>query len=274
MPVLTSPMESLPAELMSMVVQATGANNEPILSGEDVVNLRLTSRHYNYHTLNVWAKRFFTTRKHMLSRRSLQCLLDNANDPILSRYVREVAIGPGRINLKLISHLDPAHPDLINAWKRDYKSAWKKLVREHDALEASDAMESMLQEALIKFDNLQHIRVHSYPFSWKYKVSGEDCENGETDCYVEEEAGAWTQTWGKKSILRQIGMAESRGSDWPEPCHVFVKGDEYGSQTHGYYDRIFQTLRGVLEKDWTLGLDSFTLRVWYEPGPFDLTSPD
>jgi hypothetical protein len=77
-------MESLPTELMAMVVQATGANNKPILGGVDVGNFRLANRQINSNVFYAWAKRFLTTRKHMLSCTSLKCLLDIANDPVMS----------------------------------------------------------------------------------------------------------------------------------------------------------------------------------------------
>jgi len=242
-----------------MVVQATGANNKLILSSEDIGNFRLTSRHYNHHALDAWARRFFTTRKHMLSRRSVQCLIDIARDPILSHHVREVAICSERINPKLMLSFDKLPRDRWGEWKRHYSRKWRELLQGQDAFEASGDMTPMLKDALNGFDSLQHICVHSNSSDWR---NIDDSGDG----------APWIQTWGTRSILRQIGMAESRWSDWPRPHHVFIDFVDHGHRIHGYYDEIFSTLCFIREKNWTLHLDCSDMWAWRQ-GPFDLTSP-
>lgn len=86
-------LEALPVELMKLVTQSTDAKGKPILSGCDLCNLRSTSRRIQQTTFDDWVKRRFTTRKHMLSRASLQCLLSISTNPVLRSFVQEVAIG-------------------------------------------------------------------------------------------------------------------------------------------------------------------------------------
>lgn len=57
-----------------MVVTAIGAKDKHILDAEDVSNLRLASRCMQAITFDAFAQRFFITRKHMMSRASLECL--------------------------------------------------------------------------------------------------------------------------------------------------------------------------------------------------------
>jgi len=91
-------LEALPVELMTLVTQSTNAKGKPILSGDDLCNLRSTSRRIQQTTYDGWKKRCFAARKHMLSRASLQCLLSISTDPVLRNYVEEVAIGPEHVN--------------------------------------------------------------------------------------------------------------------------------------------------------------------------------
>jgi hypothetical protein len=79
---------------MTQVVDDEYAEGYYTIGRDALSDLRAVSRRIQQTTLDDFAQRYFTTRKHMLSRHSLQCLLDIANNPGLGPYVREVAIGP------------------------------------------------------------------------------------------------------------------------------------------------------------------------------------
>jgi hypothetical protein len=79
---------------MTQVVDDEYAEGYYTIGRDALSDLRALSRRTQQTTLDDFAQRYFTTRKHMLSHHSLQCLLDIANNPGLGPYVREVAIGP------------------------------------------------------------------------------------------------------------------------------------------------------------------------------------
>jgi hypothetical protein len=117
---------------MVLVVSITDAKGKPILSAEDVCNLRLTSRRIQKTTFEGWAKRCFTKRKHMVSRASLQCLLSISANPVLRKYVHEVAIGPERVNEMAGCFLSPLCRDEEDKedWYENFGSRHRKLVEE------------------------------------------------------------------------------------------------------------------------------------------------
>lgn len=56
-----------------MIVKAKGPDDQFTFDASDVGNLRLATRRPRDKIFDAFAQRFFTTRKHILSRRSLQC---------------------------------------------------------------------------------------------------------------------------------------------------------------------------------------------------------
>lgn len=104
-PILLRPaptLEGLPLELMYMVLNAYKKDEycprTYILEQSDLCNLRLVSRRVHETTLHDFGKRIFTSRKHMLSRYSLYALRDISRHATFRHYVREVTIGPERVN--------------------------------------------------------------------------------------------------------------------------------------------------------------------------------
>lgn len=91
-------LESLPIELIEMILNSTRADGEPILSESDICSLCIMNRMLQAASFDTFAKRLFTMRKHMLDQRSLATLSDIAMHPVFSVYVCEVAISPERIN--------------------------------------------------------------------------------------------------------------------------------------------------------------------------------
>jgi hypothetical protein len=89
-------LKDLPVELMDMIMKIKEAKDAALLDVNDISSLRQSGRQINALTLRTFARRFFTTRKHMLSRASLECLVGIAHSPALSQYIQTVAIGPER----------------------------------------------------------------------------------------------------------------------------------------------------------------------------------
>jgi hypothetical protein len=108
------PLEGLPVEIMNTIVQVVGPaindsipqtpsefsspQDDFILNAYDISALRLASHHLESTTLNTFTCRFFTTRKHMLSKVSVTCLYRIALSPKFNFAVQEIDIGLERIN--------------------------------------------------------------------------------------------------------------------------------------------------------------------------------
>lgn len=102
---------ALLVELAEMILNTTGADGEPILSGSDICSLRLIDRMLQVTSFETFAKRLFNIRKHMLDQRSLNTLLSIARHPVLGTYVRGVAVGPECINALFVENDGHARPD-------------------------------------------------------------------------------------------------------------------------------------------------------------------
>lgn len=166
---------SLPVELAEMILNSTGADGEPILSGSDICSIRLMDCMLQAASFETFAKRHFTIRKRMLDRRSLDTLLSIAKHPVFGPYVHEVAIGPERINAMFVENDDHVRPDddprcsdgLIDS-HRDPSTVvhFRELVSAQHLFDADCDPGSecaiMLGRALKTFSNLRTVRIDSY----------------------------------------------------------------------------------------------------------------
>jgi hypothetical protein len=156
-------LEDLPVELMDMIMKIKGANDAPLLDVNDLTSLRQPSRQINALSLRTLSRRFFTMRKHMRSRASLECLVGIARSPALSPYVQTVAIGPERVNSRVQATTPHSKdPAVRDGWKEGNEVAWDALVREQRESDASNAADSMMKEAFELFKNLKLVRLDSY----------------------------------------------------------------------------------------------------------------
>ncbi|KAI4937794.1 hypothetical protein J4E85_000230 [Alternaria conjuncta] len=260
-------LEALPVELMRLVTQSTDAKGKAILSGDDLCNLRSTSRRIKETTYDDWTKRCFTTRKHMLSRASLQCLLSISTDPVFRNYVEEVAIGPEHVNgyMAFWKLKNCRSKDQEEDWPKTYGPKHAKLVEEQEEFDASDEAVGMLKSALRGFPTLKHIRIDSYPKDSYLK-----------DPYPNEseDAAAWTEAWGSKRILREMGWGAY--GHWAGPQWALRnEGKACGGKLHGHIAKVLSALRGIEDrKDWTLEVALHTMGLGYEERPFDISSSD
>jgi hypothetical protein len=156
-------IEDLPGELMNQIVDDGDAGGYYTINLEDLISLHSISHRVQQTTLDEFAQRYFTTRKYMLSRHSLQCLLDIANHPRLSSYVREVAIGPERINSDLKTFLGTWNPADPVDWLERFSPKYVQHVQEQKQLNANNGAVTMLGTAFKAFENLQHIRIDCFP---------------------------------------------------------------------------------------------------------------
>jgi len=250
-------LEALPVELMTLVTQSTDAKGKTILSGDDLCNLRSTSRRIQQTTYADWTKRCFGTRKHMLSRASLQCLLSISTDPVLRNYVEEVAIGPEHVNgyMAFWKLKNCTSKDQAEDWPRTYGPKHEKLVKEQEEFDASDEAVEMLKSALRGFPSLKHVRIGSYPKK-------------------NDDAAAWTEAWGSKRVLREMGWGAY--GHWASPQWALRnEGDSCRGKLHGHIAKVLSALRGIEDrKDWTLEVALHTMVLRYEKQPFDVSSSD
>lgn len=248
---MASPIESLPQELLDMIIKATDSKNEPVLNAEEFSNLRISSKTLEINVHDEFAKRFFTKRKHMLSRASLQCLLDISASPKFSSNVEEVNIGPERINSGLLMSLAAADKERFQR-KRDRLAAWREFVEEQKTFDNSGQEQRMLEKSLHGFRNLKHVHIDSYP--------------DDTDQV------AWSRAWGAKSILRRLGIDVSEEHASPNARYSLVDENNGLSTLHSHYKRVMGALRGIRSdnKDWTLEFSFHPMCLHYEREPFDL----
>lgn len=80
-------------------------------------------------------------------------------DPNLSPYVREVAIGPERINSDFKLLLYGMSPEGEAEWECDFELVWRALVEEQAQYEASNEDIPSLKKSLAAFDKLQKVRI-------------------------------------------------------------------------------------------------------------------
>ncbi|KAI4646590.1 hypothetical protein J4E93_004811 [Alternaria ventricosa] len=235
---------------------------KPILSGDDLCNLRSASRRIKETTYDNWTKRCFATRKHMLSRASLQCLLSISTDPVFRNYVEDVAIGPEHVNgyMAIWKLLNCNSEERAEDWPRTYGPKHEKLVKEQEEFDASDEAVEMLKSALRGFPNLKHVRIDSYPVSSYPKKS--------------DDAAAWTEAWGSKRVLREMGWGAY--GHWANPVWALRnEGKACDGKLHGHIAKVLSALRGIEDrKDWTLEVALHTMVLRYEKQPFDISSSD
>ncbi|KAH6882063.1 hypothetical protein BKA58DRAFT_12509 [Alternaria rosae] len=171
-------------------------------------------------------------------------------------FVQEVAIGPEYVNEMLAPWLQlqcrSGHAD--KDWPKTYAPKHGKLVDEQEEFDASDEAVEMLKWTLQGFPNLKHVRIDSYP-----KKSDDD---------------AWTEAWGSRRILRNMGWGAS--GNWADPSWALRnEGKTCRRKLHGRYAKVLSALRGIEDrKDWTLEVALHTMRLRYEERPFDSSSSD
>ncbi|CBX96001.1 hypothetical protein IAQ61_004822 [Plenodomus lingam] len=184
-------LETLPTELIGLITDAQDSQGHN-LSKTDLGNLRLASRRMQQATFQNIAKRAHTTHKFMLSRASIQYMLEIGNDEYASPYVREIAIGPERLNPNFEALLEDMDEKVKEHWLECFKPVYDKLVKEQQEFVTSGDMSRMLSEAFVKFPNLERVRLDSYPL---------DPVGTYNDATITE----WTVGWGASSLLQEIG---------------------------------------------------------------------
>jgi hypothetical protein len=262
---LEATLEAMPVELMSMIVKATGGDSKPILSAADVSSLRLASRRTYKTSFDAFGQRFMTTRKYMLSRSSLGSLAATAADPNLGSMVREVAIGPERINTYLDYFMrhhgfrEEGRQKNFEAWEKKCRAAWRALVAEQATFEAGGEIIESLTNSFRALTNLRKVRLDGFP------------ETPTVD--------AWTGACGTKSVLRQLDMIDSAFKE--NPGRAFINEDwSSGSyrarkkKFHAHYNLALQALYGTADKkDWTLDITLNGFSQLAESMPIDLHTP-
>jgi hypothetical protein len=125
----------------------------------DISALRLASHHLESTTLNTFTRRFFTTRKHMLSKVSVTCLYRIALSPKFNFLYGEVDIGLERINSGLTMCISDVSRQCVINWRREALDDWQALVDEQREFDASDRADAILKAVLKGFKNLMHVRI-------------------------------------------------------------------------------------------------------------------
>lgn len=273
----TPKLEALPVEIIEVILNSTRWDGLPILNKSDLCSLRSTNRQLQIVSFETFATRLFTTRKHMVERRSLDMLLELAEHSVFSDYVREVVIGPERINEMFIENDCPEHDPHNSAFWDDGKYnnccppsviQYVDLLRTQCHCEDDEDDEwgpiAILGLALQKFRNLQVVRLDSYadmedekgrPQAWgaqRYYELAADLKKEGFKCTYPEFSGV------------DISSVKVDNDDFMPPPHMLIDrgGDVEGLYRH--YDLVFRALQPIQEKqNWALELHyDFTPRRW------------
>ncbi|KAF2244890.1 hypothetical protein BU26DRAFT_522620 [Trematosphaeria pertusa] len=259
----TPTLEGMPVEVMSLILtsvkyKADNEDDEYVLGNGDLCNIRLVSRRVCQTSEDAFAQRFFISRKHMLSRTSLQALVDISRHPVFSNYVREVAIGPERVNAPVIAIFETFLTAFMGeveteAWKAKFGPRQEKLILEQEEFDTSGQALDLLKVALEGFEHLTNIRLDSYPRS--------------------NNDGEWTRAWGAKTILEQLGEGQFNPLSWPDTCYALADEGGSGPKLHRHYDVVIQALQSIkCRKVWTIEVSLDSVDLCVEKEPFVITS--
>jgi hypothetical protein len=213
-------VEGMPPEVMTMIVSCVEKVPKPawkttyelpndhfehIIESEDLFSLRLTSNRIRDTTWYGFVVRYFTTRKHMLSRHSLQALLDISNHTVLRHCVRKIIIGPERVNSNFYVNFEYPR-DLYDTW-REVERPYHDLVDEQEEFEATKQPTCMLRTIFKNLKNFNDICIETAE---------------EEDAALKHKYFDWTHSWGSKSILQKSGRDDLGDDTWPGPHSVLV----------------------------------------------------
>jgi hypothetical protein len=239
-------LEGIPQEIMTMIINSAEKSTSPyklceemtehVLSAEDACNVRLASRRMEQTTLDSFRKRFFTCRKHMISRHSLEALWDISLHPVFGEYIREIAIGTEGVNPDFEMWL-AQEPEERALWKARFDDIHQTMVRDQKDFEASGDAVDMLSSIFKSIHSLKHVRIDSFPEDLK-------------------EDKAWLECWGSASILRQMGYSEIEKRARPRCRYALAR--EYPQ--HRHFSVALKALLAIKDRqDWNLDVDLRTL---------------
>lgn len=246
----------------------------PILSGHDLCNLRLMNRQFRAISFEKFAQRCFSTRKHMLDRRSLETLLEIAQHPVFSDYVREVAIGPERINQNFLDNDCPNHDPSSWSGKKS-RECCPLIVRQfielfwnqnnyEDGDENYPALVDTLGLALQGFKKLEKVRLDSYA-----DMEDEEGRPRAWGALQYYELAADLEQAGYKRVYPNpngvdISTVAKNDSYFEPPPHILIYRGCDVEWLYQNYDLVLQALHSIREKkDWTLEMHyDFTPRRW------------
>ncbi|KAF2659550.1 hypothetical protein K491DRAFT_675529 [Lophiostoma macrostomum CBS 122681] len=235
-------LEGMPQEIMTMIMNSAEKSTAPsdvdkheapyVLSAQDACNMRLASRRLEQTTLDSFSRRFFTCRKYMISRHSLDALWNIKFHHVFGDYIREIAIGVEGVNPDFAFWLsqDPKEKAM---WIAKFGATHKKMLDEQKTFEASNDAVDMLSRIFKSLRGLKHVRIDSFP------------EGGNKD-------KCWLDCWGSASILRKMGYYDIEEL-W-RPGYRYGLAREFPQHRH-----ISVALRALLaikdRHEWTLDLD-------------------
>lgn len=213
-----------------MILKASVVDNVPLLDAEDFGNLRLASHRMESMCTNAFGQRFLTSRKHMLSPRSLKGLKGIAANSVSASYVQELTIGPERIYHDLRRCKCPARQTDKAEWERDFGPFFDALLADQNAFVANDNDVASLMQSFQGLENLKKIHVAAFPDKRDQK--------------------AYREAWEANTILKVIGIDHfSDRPDWPKPNEALQNELELDDKLHCHYERIFGALRVIEDKE-------------------------
>ncbi|KAF2000605.1 hypothetical protein P154DRAFT_198938 [Amniculicola lignicola CBS 123094] len=228
-------MDRLPAELTEMVAAP--------LDQDDFFNLRLVNRRVHKDTFKLFEP-FFVSRKHMVSRYSVQAIHGISQHETLRHRVQELIIGPERLNIRLAD--ENAHTRKKD-WKPNSGPVFEQLLKEQQDFENSGHAVTLLGEAVANLPNLKSIVLSTYPEDKRFEPG----HWMEYDC---------RRSWGSKTLLQQVERLLYAERLWPGDWVVLTNKWGHRANLHLHYWVMVQALYPIKDSNWTLDIEMNSLR--------------
>lgn len=136
-------MDKLPTEIVGMIVRK--------LESRDFLNFRLANRSLRARSFQDFTMRFFETRRHILSRHSLETLRNVATHPAFGSALRVLVIHPDHLTARHLANFRDKEAAAVD------KISYEQHLAEQDHLAASGYDTACLAQGLSKATNCRTI---------------------------------------------------------------------------------------------------------------------
>ncbi|KAF2495399.1 hypothetical protein BU16DRAFT_527268 [Lophium mytilinum] len=182
-------LTGLPGDILHIV-----ANEH--LESLDFFNLRLTSKHLRERTEKAFGRRYFKTKKFMLSPMSLNALLDISKHAQLGQFVRHISIGSERLQSNYLHAFEPASRSATEVWRKEYFEKYSTFVADQERMERNGDDVQILAQVFESLPNLESVSMGEVALVCPIKA-----------LRPFEDANL-TQSWGVEKLIRELGAGD------------------------------------------------------------------
>ncbi|KAF2802123.1 uncharacterized protein BDZ99DRAFT_364087, partial [Mytilinidion resinicola] len=163
------------------------------LESHDFLNLRLTSRHLKEQTEKAFGRRYFKTRKIMLSPYSINALLAMSKHAQLAQFIRHITIGLERLQYNYHDAFRPCQISALREWKEKYHEKYHFRLVEQELMERYNTDARILAQVFASLPNLESVG-----------VCGGSLISPTKDLRRLEDEDSM-QSWGAEHLIRELG---------------------------------------------------------------------